>query len=124
MDCETRYTPDLVDPAQVAEGRALVVDYSAAARAHVEALEARLPLEVLAQVLDLANQTFSDGVDVVVARSSDELRAIIDHFPGLRPALQVVADHVGVLTAPCVRERAEGELCALLQGDAVPKEGV
>jgi hypothetical protein len=116
MDFEPRYAPGHMDPKQAAQTRARVVDRSDEARAHVEALEAQLPLEVFAQVLDLADQAYSDGIDEAAAHGTAELRAVIDHFPGLKPALQVVADHVGAITTPCAQDGRDP--CTFIQAEA------
>src|SRR5688572_26384002 len=100
MDRETRSTPGYVDPEKVAETRATVASFSDAAHAHVEALEAQLPFEVFAQVLDLGGQAYSHGIDEATAHCTAELHVVIRHFAGLEPALRVVADHVGAIDAP------------------------
>jgi hypothetical protein len=104
MDRETRYAPGYVDPAAVAQCHVTVADYSAEARAHVEAFEAFDPppsLELRALVFDLAAQAWCAGLDYGVARGSIELEALIQHFPGLDGALRVVAGHVGAADPPC-----------------------
>ena len=79
--------------------------------AQTEALEALLAPAVFEQILRLVDEAFQAGSDDMSRERDLLFEAILEHVPGIAPALRLVEGHILTVTGPCHPERPDHD-CA------------